>query len=60
MNLEDINKQQEEYNEFLKKKGLHLKQKVTFSVDDELEEAINNLKNNDSFVFIDDEKMDHL
>ena len=60
MNLEDINEEQEKFNEFLKKKELHLKKKVTFSVDDELEEAINNLKNNDSFVFIDDEKIDHL
>ena len=49
MDLEDINKQQEKFNEFLKKKR-HLKKKVTFTTDDKLDNLIKELLYSDTYV----------
>lgn len=50
MNLEDINEEQEKFNEFLKKKELHLKKKVTFTTDDKLDNLIKELLYSDNYV----------
>lgn len=48
---EEINKEMDEYIEYLKKKELRLKKKVTFTTDDELDKLIEEIKDLD-IVFI--------
>ena len=47
--IEDINEEQEMFNEFLKKKELRLKKKITFNVDDSLDNVIKELLYSDNY-----------
>lgn len=51
MDLTEINKEMDEYIEYLKKKELHLKKKITYTTDDKLDKLIEEIKELD-IVFI--------